>query len=94
MSAFDVLAEELATTDLAEVAVAEMDLADLFVVTGLAKSKGELRRNAKGYYVNQVSLEGRDLSTGASTLSSEALRGTFLLLQRGRNTHHLVRLQT
>ena len=93
LSAFDVLAEELAGTDLSADALADMDLAELFVRTGLAKSKGELRRNAKGYYINQVSLEGRDLAEMASNLSGEAVHGTFLLLQRGRNTHHLVRLQ-
>ena len=29
---------------------------DLFAATGLASSKGEVRRNPQGHYVNQVAL--------------------------------------
>lgn len=88
--AFELLREELPTTSFTAAELEGRDLADVFVMTGLAKSKGELRRNAKGYYVNQESLEGWDLAQPAAMLRSLALHGRFVLLQRGRGSHHLV----
>lgn len=90
--AFEVLRGELDGSRKGIAELEEMDIADLFVRTGLAKSKGEVRRNAKGYYVNQVSLTGRDLTESASALREEAVRDRFVLLQRGRGSHHLIEL--
>lgn len=90
--AFEVLRQELATTEIPSAELDSLDLADVFVRAGLAKSKGELRRNAKGYYVNQVSLEGWDLGTSASILREQVLHAKFVLLQRGHNSHHLIEI--
>jgi tyrosyl-tRNA synthetase len=54
---------------------------------GLAKSKGEARRNANGYSVNQVRLPDRD---GAPLGEQDLLHGRFLLLGRGKRNHHLI----
>ena len=90
--AFGVLCEELTTTKIPAAELDSIDVADIFVRSGLAKSKGELRRNAKGYYVNQVSLDGWDLAASASILREQVLHAKFLLLQRGRNSHHLIEI--
>lgn len=90
--AFEVLRGELDHSRISGEDLAGMDIAALFVSTGLAKSKGEVRRNANGYYINQVALTGRDLGESASILRDEAVCGNFLLLQRGRGSHHLVEL--
>jgi tyrosyl-tRNA synthetase len=60
---------------------------DLFVRVGLARSKGEVRRNAAGHHLNQVALATR----GEGPVSEQdLLHGRFLLLRRGKNNHHLV----
>jgi hypothetical protein len=64
---------------------------DLFLrVEGLAKSKGEVRRNPGGYYVNQQSLAVRAEKDRPSIGQEDLRHATFILLQRGRNAHHLV----
>lgn len=90
--AFDVLRKELDHSIIGGDALAELDIAALFVTTGLAKSKGEVRRNTSGYYINQVAVSGRDLNASASELRDEAVCDSFVLLQRGRGSHHLVEL--
>lgn len=90
--AFEVLRGELDHSLISGEELAGMDIAALFVSTGLAKSKGEVRRNANGYYINQVALTGRDLGESASILRDEAVCDNFVLLQRGRGSHHLVEL--
>jgi tyrosyl-tRNA synthetase len=82
---FDLLAEELATTDAGP---GELDdLPALLVRTGLAGSKGEIRRNPKGYYVN-----GRSINDRPAISSGDLLHGRYLLLRRGKAAHHLVRI--
>lgn len=90
--AFEVLWGELDHSTYTVTQLGETDIAGLFVAAGLAKSKGEIRRNAKGYYVNQGSVADRDLSESAASLAEEAVGGRFVLLQRGRGSHHLVEL--
>lgn len=53
----------------------------------LAKSKGEARRNQAGYSLNQGRLADR---TDERVGQDDLLHGRFLLLSRGRRTHHLV----
>lgn len=79
---------ELLVAEVPSSVVPAADLADalgLFVSTGLAKSKGELRRNRGGYYVN-----GRPLGDRDALGEEEMLHGRFLLLRRGRASHHVV----
>ena len=83
----DLLAAEVPTTALPSSEVVGADPLDLLVRTGLARSKGEVRKNAGGYSVNQVALPGRD---GAPMAQDDLLHGRFVLLRRGRNAHHLV----
>lgn len=84
---FELLAAEVPTTNLARADVVGADPLDLFVRTGLAKSKGEIRRNVVGYSINQVDLGTRNVTT---LREDELLQGRFILLRRGRNAHHLV----
>jgi len=88
--AFELLATELATTHIPKVELLDMDPPELFVRVGLAKSKGEVRRNPSGYYVNQVALSRRAEEDAHSIRNSELRHATFILLQRGKNAHHLV----
>lgn len=60
--AFELLAAEVPTTRLAESDLLGAAAVDLLAATGLAPSKGDVRRTPAGYYVNQVSLEIRGTS--------------------------------
>ena len=55
---------------------------------GLAKSKGEVRRNTGGHYVNQVSLADR----GDRVLDDSDLLGAADPAARGKGSFHLVTL--
>lgn len=89
-SAFALLGAELPTTQLSRGDLLGSDPVELFVQTGLAKSKGEVRRNLRGHYLNQTSLEDRDGAGDGPIVESDLRHATFILLQRGRNAHHLV----
>jgi tyrosyl-tRNA synthetase len=81
---------ELLAAEVPSSVVATDDLADLvglFARTGLAKSKGEVRRNRAGYYVNGQPIGDRD-----AVDESDLLHGRFLVLRRGRRDHHLVQI--
>jgi tyrosyl-tRNA synthetase len=82
-----VLSREVPTSTVAVSRVVGSDPLDLFVEVGLARSKGEVRKNARGHYVNQVSLEDRDVPELAQ---GDLLHGRYVLLRRGKNGHHLV----
>jgi tyrosyl-tRNA synthetase len=67
------------------------DLIGVLAETGLASSRGDARRtlDGRGYRANGVGLDT------SSQLSDVALlHGRYLLLQRGRSTHHLVEVFT
>lgn len=85
-AAFDLLVTEVPCTRLARSEVIGADPVDLVAATPLAKSKGEVRRTPNGYYVNQVRLDARDGAIGEADL----LHGRFVLLRRGKSSHHLV----
>jgi tyrosyl-tRNA synthetase len=63
------------------------DVVEVLVATGLAQSKGDARRTLEGagFRCNGVTL---DASSQLSAL--EPLSGRYLLLQRGKKSHHLV----
>jgi tyrosyl-tRNA synthetase len=83
--AFELLAHEVPSSI---VGTADLDdLLGLFASTGLAKSKGEVRRNRAGYYLNGVAIGERDALTAA-----DLVHGRYALLRRGRRDHHLVRI--
>ncbi len=83
------LADEVPSSTLAAAQLIGADPLDLLAdpQVGLAKSKGEARRNPDGYTVNQVRLPQRG---GAPIGEQDLLHGRFVLLGRGKRTHHLV----
>ena len=87
-SGLDLLAAELPTSDCAVADVIGADVLDRFVGAGLARSKGEVRRNPTGYSVNGTVVADRAPELGDPDL----LRGRYVLLQRGRKAHHLLRV--
>jgi len=89
--AFELLSTELPTTRIPLSELLGIDPVDLLLrVDGLAKSKGEIRKNPGGYYVNQRSLAARAEEDRPSIVESDLRHATFILLQRGKNAHHLV----
>lgn len=85
--AFELLAAEVPTTRLAESDLLGAAAVDLLAATGLAPSKGDVRRTPAGYYVNQVSLADRG---DEPIRANDLVHGRFILLRRGRTSHHLV----
>jgi tyrosyl-tRNA synthetase len=83
--AFELLAHEVPTSTVDEGALG--DLVGLFAATGLAKSKGEVRRNKAGYYLNGLAIGDRE-----AVARDELLHGRYALLRRGRRDHHLVQI--
>jgi tyrosyl-tRNA synthetase len=86
-AALDLLADEVPTSRRSPGEVLGADPVDLVASTPLAGSKGEVRRTLSGYYLNQTSLAER----GPDPIGdADLLHGRFVLLRRGRSTHHLV----
>ncbi|MFM7069898.1 MAG: tyrosine--tRNA ligase [Actinomycetes bacterium] len=84
---FELLAAEIPTTTLQRDAVIGADPLDSFASSGLAKSKGEVRKNLAGHYVNGVSLAERSAVPFAE---SDLLHGQFVVLRRGKTSYHLL----
>jgi tyrosyl-tRNA synthetase len=85
-SAFELLATEVPSTGVGRAELeAGLDPIGLFVTAGLAASKGEVRRNIGGHYVNGTSIEGRD-----AVGPGDVVHGRYLLLRRGKAAHHLI----
>jgi tyrosyl-tRNA synthetase len=83
----ELLSAEIPCSRLPRTEVVGADPVGLLASTPLASSKGEIRRTPAGYYLNQVSLEAR----GSEPIGTdELIHDRFLLLRRGRATHHLV----
>jgi len=63
------------------------DLIGVLVTTGLAKSKGDARRTLEqgAFYVNGVRLGAKDLLS-----DHKLLHGRYLMLRKGKKSHHLV----
>lgn len=64
---------------------------DLLVASGVAKSKGEARRNIEegGISVNNQRVN----DTGRMVSLNEAIDGRFIILRKGRKNYHLVRVE-
>lgn len=88
--AFELLAGELDTTAVPAAELEGADPVELFTRSGLAKSKGEVRRNAGGYHLNQRSLEAREGGASTPIGAGDLRHGRFILLRRGKSAHHLV----
>jgi tyrosyl-tRNA synthetase len=65
------------------------DVVELLVSVGLGSSKGDVRRTLeqRGYQCNGTVLDANSLVTAL-----EPLHGRYLLLQRGKKSHHLLEL--
>jgi tyrosyl-tRNA synthetase len=85
-STMELLASELPATTLARADVVGADAMEVFVRVGLSVSKGEVRKNASGHYVNGVALPERD----ATVSEDDLLLGRYALLRRGKTSHHVV----
>ena len=85
-AAFAVLASEIPTTRLQPERLAEgISVMDLLAETGVAKSKGEVRKNPDGFSINQQRI-ALDQVVAASDLVSDG----YLLIRKGKRTYHLV----
>jgi tyrosyl-tRNA synthetase len=85
--AFETLAAEIPSSD--RNAVDLEDTVELLVATGLASSKGDARRSLgqQAFSVNGVTIGEND------QLSDHArLHGQYLLLRKGKKSHHLVKV--
>jgi tyrosyl-tRNA synthetase len=65
------------------------DLVNLLVGSGLASSKGDARR---GLGQSAFSANGRKLTESDRLEVSDLLQGRYLLLSKGRRTHHLLEI--
>ena len=87
---FEVLATEIPTTTLPRADLPGLAIADALLRTGLAASKGEARR---GLPQKAFSLNGRQLTDAEYALGEgDLLAGRYLLLQKGKRSHALVRI--
>lgn len=89
LEALAVVEREVPTTELTSAALG--DLLSVLRDTGLAASNGEARRLLQQ---NGVKVNGRVLQLDTQLDLVERLHGRFLLLQRGRTNHHLVKISS
>ena len=84
---FDAVAREVPSSQMTSVQLE--DLVEVLVATDLAQSKGDARRTLEGggFRCNGVPLDASSQLSG-----HELLHGRFLLLQRGKKSHHLVEI--
>lgn len=84
---FELLAAEVPTTTVGRSPLVGSDPVDWFATSGLARSKGEVRKNLAGHYVNGVPLAAR----GATAVGEgDLLHGRFVVLRRGKSAYHLL----
>lgn len=84
---FALLAREVPSQVISHGELEALDLLGLFVATPLAASRGEVRKNAGGHYLNGVAVSER---TAGTLDRDDLLHGRYLLLRKGRRRHHLV----
>lgn len=88
--ALELLAGESPSSTLGRSEVVGAEAVEVLVRCGLAGSKGEIRRNANGYYLNGVAVSELIAHDRAEVSAGDLLHDRFLLLQRGRKHHHIV----
>ncbi|HKY16878.1 MAG TPA: tyrosine--tRNA ligase [Microthrixaceae bacterium] len=84
-AAFELLAAEVPSTRVSREEVTGAGAVEWVAATPLADSKGVVRRDLKGYSVN-----GQRLDEHPTIEPSDWLHGRYVLLRRGRATHHLL----
>lgn len=84
---FRLLAREVPSQVISHGDLEDLDVLGLFAATPLATSRGEVRKNAGGHYLNGVPASER---TAATLDRDDLLHGRYLLLRKGRRKHHLV----
>lgn len=86
VEALATLVDEVPTTRLPAAGAEEgLDLLELFVRVGLAKSKGEVRREPNGFYVNNHPRGER-----THLQPDEVIYDEYVLLRKGKTKYHLV----
>jgi tyrosyl-tRNA synthetase len=89
--------EEAFTTLAAEIPTSTMSSGDLddpvsvFVAAGLASSNGDARRSLaqRSFYANGEQLDENSLLSG-----QKLVHGKYLLLRKGKKSHHLVEISS
>jgi tyrosyl-tRNA synthetase len=85
--AFETLASEIPFTT---VSAAELDdMVEVLVATGLATSKGDARRSVEQ---GQYSVNGARIGAEDQLSAHVRLHGKYLLLRKGKKSHHLVKV--
>ncbi len=83
----ELLAEEVPTSIVTPAELDDLDLYGMFTTAGLARSKGEVRKNAAGYHINGRALP--DWTTDTAT-AADLLHGRYVMLRKGRRNHHIL----
>ncbi len=86
-AALAAVAREVPSSELSGDALA--DVVEVLVATGLASSKSDARRTLDG---NGYRCNGEVLTVDTALAETTPLHGRYLLLQRGKKSHHLVTL--
>lgn len=89
MAALEAVAREVPSSRMTPVQLA--DLVDVLVTTGLAQSKSDARRTLEG---SGFRCNGSPIDANTQLSGHELLHGRFLLLQRGKKSHHLVEISS
>jgi len=89
LDTFELLSEEVPTTAVSRSELLGSEPSEWFARTGLAKSKGEVRKNPAGHYVNAVSIPNRSSDQLAE---DDLLHGEFVVLRRGKTAYHLLKV--
>lgn len=84
---FALLAREIPSQVISHGDFEALDVLGLFVATPLAASRGEVRKNAAGHYLNGEPVSERPTGT---LDADDLLLGRYLMLRKGRRRHHLV----
>ncbi len=88
--AMELLVAESPCSTFARSEVIGADAVDLLTRSELAVSKGEVRRNANGYYLNGESLAARLAAGGAVLSADDLLHDRYVFLARGKKHHHVI----
>jgi tyrosyl-tRNA synthetase len=84
-AAFEVVAREVASSQMTRLQLE--DVIEVLVATNLATSKGDARRTLKG---SGYRCNGVQIATNTQLSQEILLHGRYLLLQRGKKSHHLI----
>jgi len=86
-AAWEAVAREVPSSEMTHVQLD--DLVEALVATDLAQSKGDARRTLEG---GGFRCNGTALGASSQLSDHELLHGRYLLLQRGKKSHHLVKV--